>query len=56
MIRVRELVDVVQEAARRNGTTAEARELGLLATCISVMRARGWTIKPPGGHEPIEPK
>lgn len=30
--------------------------LSFAATCISVMRRRGWTVLPPGHHTPIDPR
>lgn len=55
-----ELFDVLTEALERCGCLTrvfQGQQLGILATCISVMRARGWTVRPPSVlHVPIEPR
>ncbi len=55
-----ELFAVLRDALTRCGLWAEqankAQLLGLIATCVSVMRTRGWTVLPPGHHRPVEPR
>lgn len=60
-----ELFDVATEALRRCGLwprnldpsqRTRAQTLGLLATFVTVMRDRGWTVLPPGHHRPIDPR
>jgi hypothetical protein len=62
-----ELFDVVTGALHRCGyatalgavPATRAAILGLLATCVHVMRERGWTVLPPlppGHHRPIDPR
>lgn len=62
-ITAEELYAVLRSALTRCGLWSEqtnkAQLLGLLATCVSVMRDRGWFVRAPGTpphHRPIDPR
>lgn len=53
-----EIAEVAREALASCVPSARLTPLwlGFLATCIATMRARGWTVLPPGHHDPIDPR